>query len=459
MAKTKPAAKPPKKKPTPPANPPGALRLEYRSPAELAENPLNWRRHPDTQLSALSDVITEVGWAGACLFNERTGRLIDGHARRKVAIEQGCEKVPVLVGDWSEADEAKILATLDPLAAMAEADAAALDALLRDVQTGSQAVADMLTGLATEAGVIPKDVTPGAGGDEFDATPEEGPTRTAVGEVWVIGGKHRLIVGDNTAPENVRRLMDGKTVGLCFTSPPYAQQRDYGEAAKEKVQDWHALMCGTFANLPMDPAGQVLVNLGLIHRDGEWVPYWDGWIEWMRQQGWRRFGWYVWDQGSGLPGDWSGRLAPSFEFIFHFNREAVKALHCVEKKGENIRKANPKWSALRDKDGTVNQMTSPDACLNTHKIPDSVIRAYRSGRVEIGHPATFSVGFASCVVEAWPGDVYDPFLGSGTTLVAAHRLGRTCYGCELECRYADVILKRAEAEGLTVECVEKRATP
>ena len=97
MAKTKPAAKPPKKKPTPPADPPGALRLEYRSPAELAENPLNWRRHPDTQLSALSDVITEVGWAGACLFNERTGRLIDGHARRKVAIEQGCEKVPVLV--------------------------------------------------------------------------------------------------------------------------------------------------------------------------------------------------------------------------------------------------------------------------------------------------------------------------------------------------------------------------
>ena len=456
MAKTKPAAKPPKKKPTPPADPPGALRLEYRSPAELAENPLNWRRHPDTQLSALSDVITEVGWAGACLFNERTGRLIDGHARRKVAIEQGCEKVPVLVGDWSEADEAKILATLDPLAAMAEADAAALDALLRDVKTGSQAVADMLTGLAEGAGVIPKDVTPGGGGDEFDATPEEaGPTRTAVGDLWVIGGKHRLIVGDNTDPENVRRLMDGKTVGLCFTSPPYGQQRDYGEAAKEKVQDWHALMCGTFANLPMDPAGQVLVNLGLIHREGEWVPYWDEWIGWMRHQGWRRFGWYVWDQGSGLPGDWCGRFAPSFEFVWHFNRETVKPLHTVPKAEGSIRDRTGD-ACMRLGAERTQTASSGKASLNTHKIPDSVIRVQRaSGKTGTGdyHPAVYPVAFPTVALECWPSDVYDPFLGSGTTLIAAHRLGRTCYGCELEPKYADVVLRRSEAEGLTVEKV------
>lgn len=449
MAKTKPAAKPPKKKPTPPADPPGALRLEYRSPAELAENPLNWRRHPDTQLSALSDVITEVGWAGACLFNERTGRLIDGHARRKVAIEQGCEKVPVLVGDWSEADEAKILATLDPLAAMAEADAAALDALLRDVKTGSQAVADMLTGLAEGAGVIPKDVTPGGGGDEFDATPEEaGPTRTAVGDLWVIGGKHRLIVGDNTDPENVRRLMDGKTVGLCFTSPPYGQQRDYGEAAKEKVQDWHALMCGTFANLPMDPAGQVLVNLGLIHREGEWVPYWDGWIGWMRQQGWRRFGWYVWDQLAGFPGVFGGRCAPSFEFIFHFNRATTTAEKWVKTKSEgHTRKGGAMgangWVEDAGRENTTGKVKIPDATWRVNRAQDGTIE----------HSAKFPVGLPSYAMETWPGDVYDPYLGSGTTLVAAHRLGRTCYGCELEPKYADVILRRAEAEGLTAEKV------
>jgi ParB-like chromosome segregation protein Spo0J len=131
------------------------LRLVYMDPAELAENPSNWRRHPENQINALSDVISEVGWAGACLLNERTGRLIDGHARRKVALEQGATKVPVLVGDWTEEQEKKILATLDPLAAMAEADTAALDALLREVSTGSEALATMLTELAEKSGVVP----------------------------------------------------------------------------------------------------------------------------------------------------------------------------------------------------------------------------------------------------------------------------------------------------------------
>src|SRR5262245_43777309 len=125
------------KKPGTDAVPP--LRLEWRSPAELAENPKNWRTHPDSQLAALADVIAEVGWAGACLYNERTGRLIDGHARRRIAQDQGCEKVPVLVGSWDEATEAKILATLDPIAAMAEADSGKLETLLREVSTGSDA--------------------------------------------------------------------------------------------------------------------------------------------------------------------------------------------------------------------------------------------------------------------------------------------------------------------------------
>src|SRR6266516_5404283 len=80
---------------------------------------------------------------------------MDGNLPRKVAYEQGTEKIPVLIGSWSEADEKKILATLDPLAAMAEANTAALDALLRDVQTESGALAAMLAGLAEEHGITP----------------------------------------------------------------------------------------------------------------------------------------------------------------------------------------------------------------------------------------------------------------------------------------------------------------
>jgi len=143
---------------TPPPGPPAQappLRLLWMDPAELAENPGNWRLHPAAQRAALADVLADVGWAGACLYNECTGRLIDGHLRRTVALEQGGQKVPVLVGSWTEEQERLILATLDPLAAMAGADAGALDVLLKDVQSGSAAVGTMLAGLALRSGLDP----------------------------------------------------------------------------------------------------------------------------------------------------------------------------------------------------------------------------------------------------------------------------------------------------------------
>jgi hypothetical protein len=115
-------------------------------------------------------------------------------------------------------------------------------------------------------------------------------------------------------------------------------------------------MRGVFANLPMAANGQVLVNLGLIHRDNEVIPYWDGWLDWMRTQGWRRFAWYVWDQGPGLPGDWNGRLAPSFEFVFHFNRQAPagqqdRALH-LRRSGNPSAQGRHQFDGMRNKDGT-----------------------------------------------------------------------------------------------------------
>jgi DNA modification methylase len=425
------------------------IRELRRVPAgRLIPHPANWRTHPDEQRDALRGVLAEVGIAGACIgYDTPAGvQLIDGHLRTE---EIGPHAdVPVLILDVDDAEAKKLLATFDPLSALAGTDADRLDALLRDVQTDSPAVEAMLRELAEASPVLPE---AGGGGDEFDATPEaSGPTRTAPGDLWVIGGKHRLLVGDNTDPANVARLMDGRTVGLCFTSPPYAQQRDYGDAAKEKVQDWHALMCGTFANLPMADNGQVLVNLGLVHRDGEWEPYWDGWIEWMREQGWRRFGWYVWDQGSGLAGDFGGRFAPSHEFVFHFNRTRADLAKCVEKKPENVRLGS--GTGTRNADGTMKGYRSnPEASLATHKIPDSVIRVCRQMHGMEGHPAPYPVGLPTVAIEAYAGDVYDPFLGSGTTLIAAHRLkavGATG-ASRAPLRGRDPQARRAE--GLTVE--------
>jgi hypothetical protein len=136
------------------------LRLEYRDATELADNPANWRKHPAKQIDALRDVIEEVGWAGAALLNEKTGHLIDGHLRKKI----GKGKIPVLIGSWSQEQERKILATLDPLAAMAEADKDRLESLLKSIQTESEPVKKLFEQLAQENRIdslLPKPEDPG----------------------------------------------------------------------------------------------------------------------------------------------------------------------------------------------------------------------------------------------------------------------------------------------------------
>jgi hypothetical protein len=127
------------------------LRLEWIEAGSLSENPGNWRRHSPEQLQSIRDLLQDpdIGWAGACLYNERTKRLIDGHARKGVADPK--TPIPVLVGDWSEEAERKILATLDPVGAMAQGDPAAYAALVESITAESLWVRDLLHN--TQAGL------------------------------------------------------------------------------------------------------------------------------------------------------------------------------------------------------------------------------------------------------------------------------------------------------------------
>ena len=210
-------------------------------------------------------------------------------------------------------------------------------------------------------------------------------------------------------------------------------------------------MRGVFANLPMASDGQVLVNLGLIHRDNEVIPYWDGWISWMRTQGWRRFGWYVWDQGPGMPGDWAGRLAPSFEFVFHFNRQSRKPnkiVPCKHAGQDSHLRADGSSTAMRGKDGEVGGWTHAGQPTQDYRIPDSVIRVMRhKGKIgwDIDHPAVFPVALPEHILLAYsdPGDiVFEPFGGSGTTILAAQKTNRVARAIELAPSYTDVAVKR-----------------
>src|SRR5262249_8703216 len=124
---------------------------------ERQQNTKKWRTHPQAQHDALKGVLAEIGYADALLARETAEgglMLIDGHLRAETTPDA---IVPVLVLDVDEAEAAKILATLDPLAAIAAADAGKLNELLREVETGSAALGEMLSKLAAEAGAVPID--------------------------------------------------------------------------------------------------------------------------------------------------------------------------------------------------------------------------------------------------------------------------------------------------------------
>lgn len=121
------------------------------APDQLLANPHNWRIHPQVQQEALAGVLSEVGWVQDIIVNERTGHVIDGHLRVSLALRRNEPSVPVVYVDLLPEEEALVLATLDPLAAMAVADKQQLDALLRDVTASDEAVQAMLTNLASPA--------------------------------------------------------------------------------------------------------------------------------------------------------------------------------------------------------------------------------------------------------------------------------------------------------------------
>lgn len=93
----------------------------WEDPKQLLANPLNWRTHPREQQQAIEGSLSSVGWVQFAMVNSRTGYLVDGHARVKQALDQG-QRVPVVYVDLSPSEERLVLATLDPIGAMAGKD-------------------------------------------------------------------------------------------------------------------------------------------------------------------------------------------------------------------------------------------------------------------------------------------------------------------------------------------------
>ena len=127
------------------------------SPKDIRENPLNWRLHPQHQRQALTGLLDEVGWVDVVIINKTSGLLVDGHLRVEAALARGEATIPVAYVELTGQEEKKVLATLDAISPLVDANNQRLESLLASVQTQSDHLTMLLEDLQPEETVTVKE--------------------------------------------------------------------------------------------------------------------------------------------------------------------------------------------------------------------------------------------------------------------------------------------------------------
>jgi hypothetical protein len=122
-------------------------------PEQLLAHPDNYRVHPKNQQESLDGILSEVGFVQNIIVNEVTGRVIDGHLRVALALRKNIKSIPITIVNLTEAEEALVLATFDPITAMAKIDNEKLEELLRYVETDNTALQELLYSSGVEEGI------------------------------------------------------------------------------------------------------------------------------------------------------------------------------------------------------------------------------------------------------------------------------------------------------------------
>jgi len=415
------------------------------APESLRANPANWRVHPKAQADSLMATLSEVGWVQDVVVNRRTGHVIDGHLRIELAISRHEPTIPVVYVDLSEDEERLVLATFDPIGAMAIADKGKLEELLRSISVGNAGMQAMLDDIAAQHKI---DLAPDTREDhpEVISRADELQAKWQVqrGQVWLLG-KHRVMCGDSTDADDVARLMQGEKAQGVFTSPPYAEQRkeQYGGVPIDKYVDWWETVQIEVKKLLL-PDGSFFINIKPHCENGERVLYvFDLILAMRRRWGWRFVDEFCWER-PGLPGYWNNRFRNEFEPIYHFSLGG----HMVFNPTEVGRQSSdiPKGRGGLTKASGGNWTLADDIPVRDGIAqPGNVLRFARRDEEPLEHAAAFPVALPDFFIRAYSdeGDMWaDPFLGSGTTLIAAEKLGRICYGMEIHPPYVSVVLER-----------------
>jgi DNA modification methylase len=401
------------------------LRMETWSIDRLIPYARNPRKN-DAAVDRMCSSIREFGFKIPCLVRS-DGEVIDGHLRLKAARKLGITDIPVILCDeWTPAQVKAFRLLVNRSAMWANWDEELLKIELLDLQTSDFDLS--LTGFDTKEidDFLWKD-TP----SEDAAPPLPVVAVTRPGDLWLCGS-HRVLCGDATDAEVVSRLLGEDKPLLMVTDPPYGIELD---------SEWR------------DRAG--------LNRCGPAQP------SYLKQ---RTKGHRETSISGDTRADWSEAFAlvPSLEvgYVWHaskFTREVLDGLlrigflhhqQIIWDKGRTVltrthywfqhepcwyvRKKNAAWYGKAGENSTIWASPSPKFIMGG------------SEEEKFDHPTQKPVELMRKPIlnHTKPGElVYEPFLGSGTTLAAAEGAQRVCYGLELDPKYADVVVERWQ--GLT----------
>ena len=386
-----------------------ADKVERRPVGQLIPYARNARTHSDEQVSQIAASIREWGWTVPILVDEG-GSIIAGHGRVLAAQRLGLAEVPVMVATgWTEAQRRAYVLADNKLALNAGWDTDLLKLELSDLkEVGadldligfSDAELEVLLAPAGTQGLTDPDETP-----EPPVDPVSGP-----GDVWQLG-RHRIICGDSTDALVVEKLLGDVRPHLMVTDPPYGVEYD---------ADWRNKA------LRADGTPSAGRAVGKVENDDR-ADWRDAWALFPGEVA------YVWHADKKAHIVAESLMANDFDI----RAQIIWAKNnIVIGRGHYHPKHEPCWYAVRK--GGTGHWGGDRKQTTVWDIP-------KPQKSETGHSTQKPVECMKRPIEnnSSPGQaVYEPFSGSGTTIIACEMTGRHCYAIELNPTYVDVAVKR-----------------
>ncbi|MCP3742781.1 site-specific DNA-methyltransferase, partial [Rossellomorea sp. BNER] len=429
-------------------------------------NPRKDLKPGDDEYEKLKRSIEEFGYVDLMIWNKRTGNLVGGHQRFKILVnEMGYTEVHVSVVDLDDHSEKSLNLALNKISG--DWDEEKLYELLNELQE-NQDIDISLTGFEESEAKefldshFDKSLPNIEDIEEDDFNVEEAYEEaekepiTQKGDIWLLGN-HRLMCGDSTKEDDVKRLMDGKLASMIFTDPPY--NVNYSGGTKDKLtidndnmdsESFYKFLSAAYKNMANSTkeGGAIYV----CHADAEWNSFRSGLIDngfllkqcliWVKNSFTLSRSDYHWQHEPILYG-WKEGAAHTW------NGDRLQTTVIYEESSNITITKEKDYSILTFKDGELQitiKVSDFEILSATDEESSSIWKVNKPNR-NADHPTMKPIALpARAIRNSSVKDdiVIDLFGGSGSTLIAAEQTGRKCYTMEYSPVYCDVIVRRYE---------------